>query len=139
MINLIIQGKIQPKQRARSGQGFSYTPAPTVSYENLIKVIYNKNYPGSRPISTAIEVCIKAFFNRPKSHYGTGKNAGKLKASAPEYCVVNKDVDNIAKIVLDALNKIAYVDDKQVVSLTVSKQYAEDNNERLWVVIFEKE
>ena len=35
------------------------------------------------------------------------------------------DNDNIAKIILDALNGVAYQDDKQVVSLQVEKYYTE--------------
>jgi Holliday junction resolvase RusA-like endonuclease len=35
------------------------------------------------------------------------------------------DADNIAKIVLDSLNKIAYYDDAQVVELEVKKIYAQ--------------
>ena len=37
------------------------------------------------------------------------------------------DADNVAKIVLDSLNKIAYEDDKQVVELTVIKRWTFDN------------
>lgn len=33
------------------------------------------------------------------------------------------DVDNVAKLVLDALNGVAYVDDKQIVELNVIKKY----------------
>lgn len=33
------------------------------------------------------------------------------------------DADNVAKIILDALNGIAYLDDKQVVDLGVHKSY----------------
>ena len=36
------------------------------------------------------------------------------------------DCDNIQKAVLDALNKLAYADDKQVVSSFVDKRYAKD-------------
>ena len=37
------------------------------------------------------------------------------------------DSDNIAKIVLDSLNKIAFDDDSQVVELTVIKRWTEEN------------
>lgn len=36
------------------------------------------------------------------------------------------DSDNIAKIVLDSLNKIAFDDDAQVVELTVVKKWTEE-------------
>lgn len=38
---------------------------------------------------------------------------------------VKPDTDNIAKSILDSLNGIAYLDDKQVIRLTVEKWYAE--------------
>ena len=37
------------------------------------------------------------------------------------------DVDNIAKFHLDAMNGIFYIDDAQIVELTVTKQYADCN------------
>lgn len=39
--------------------------------------------------------------------------------------VKKPDCDNIAKIILDALNKIAYKDDSQVIELSVKKLYSE--------------
>lgn len=33
------------------------------------------------------------------------------------------DIDNIAKVVCDALNGVAYKDDKQIVSLKLAKRY----------------
>lgn len=38
-------------------------------------------------------------------------------------CQKKPDVDNLAKIVLDSLNKIAYDDDAQVCRLLVEKRY----------------
>ena len=38
---------------------------------------------------------------------------------------VKPDTDNIAKSILDSLNKIAYLDDKQVVKLEVEKYYSQ--------------
>ena len=62
---------------------------------------------------------------RPKGHYGTGKNAGKLKASAPQYHTVKRyDTDNLLKWVLDCLNGMAWKDDCQVVELYGIKQYS---------------
>lgn len=47
------------------------------------------------------------------------------------------DTDNIAKGILDALNGIAYLDDKQVVKLEVEKHYSQ--NARVEVTIEELE
>ena len=44
-----------------------------------------------------------------------------------DYPMKKPDCDNVVKIVLDSLNKIAYDDDKQVVELTVLKRWTFDN------------
>ncbi|WP_460268332.1 RusA family crossover junction endodeoxyribonuclease [Clostridium sp. CTA-17] len=36
------------------------------------------------------------------------------------------DVDNIAKIILDSLNGVAYKDDSQIVDLRIIKSYTEE-------------
>ena len=41
---------------------------------------------------------------------------------------IKPDTDNIAKSILDSLNKIAYLDDKQVVKLEVEKYYSQVPN-----------
>ncbi len=60
---------------------------------------------------------------RPKSHFGTGRNAGKLKPSAPEYHTKKPDIDNLEKFVLDCLNGVVFKDDSQVVETKAIKFY----------------
>lgn len=50
--------------------------------------------------------------------------------------ILKPDADNIAKIVCDGLNGIAYKDDKQIVSLTVLKVWT-DGIERVEVELNE--
>jgi Holliday junction resolvase RusA-like endonuclease len=70
--------------------------------------------------------CILNFYcKRPKNHYKTGKNANILKESSPKYNTNNKDLDNMVKFVLDALNNKLYEDDRQIFELTCSKLYSE--------------
>ena len=77
-----------------------------------------------RKMEGALKVEIEAVFSRPKSHYGTGANATVLRSAAARHCTHKKDVDNIAKFALDCLNGEAWADDKQVVSLAVTKRWA---------------
>jgi Holliday junction resolvase RusA-like endonuclease len=71
--------------------------------------------------------CELAFYiKRPLHHYGTGRNAGVLKASAPEYVAVMPDADKLARAVLDALTLSNLLhDDGQIAVLTVSKRYGD--------------
>ena len=40
-------------------------------------------------------------------------------------CTKKPDIDNITKVVLDALNKVAYLDDTQVVELAIIKRWSD--------------
>ena len=72
---------------------------------------------------------IEFVFPRPKSHYGTGKNADVLKPSAPKYCTSrgNGDIDKLARSTLDGLSVSAggsvLEDDSLVVELNTKKRY----------------
>lgn len=62
---------------------------------------------------------------RPRSHYGTGRNADKLKDSAPAFPAVRPDVDKLSRAVLDGMTGSVYRDDGQIVSKVAVKEYGE--------------
>jgi Holliday junction resolvase RusA-like endonuclease len=77
--------------------------------------------------------CILQFYcKRPKTHYKTGKKANELKDSAPKYNTNSKDLDNMVKFVLDALNDKLYVDDCQIIEINCSKLYS-DSDGRIYM------
>ncbi len=45
------------------------------------------------------------------------------------------DIDNIAKVILDALNKLAFKDDNQITKLSIEKVYSEE--EKVYVKVEE--
>jgi len=69
-------------------------------------------------------------FARPKSHYGTGRNALILKDKAPEHHLKIPDVDNLIKFVCDCLNNTAYADDCQLVFKVGFKRWADLGEEQ---------
>ena len=60
---------------------------------------------------------------RPKGHYGTGKNANKLKPGAPPFPTGRPDVLKLARAVEDALTGILWYDDAQIVKESLQKLY----------------
>lgn len=128
MVKFTVPGEPKGKARARTvrgrgGQTFSYTPEGTVLYENLIKTCYLQDagamiFNDGQPL----KVTILAFYPVPKS-YSKKKKQQMLKDEL--FPTKKPDIDNIAKCVLDALNKVAYRDDTQVVELRMEKHYAE--------------
>lgn len=138
MVIFEVIGTIRGKARARTfynpkiGRSQSVTPEGTVLYENLIRLSYQRcerreTFFDGEPL----EVDITAFFAIPKS-------ASKKKAadmSAGRILPTKKpDADNIAKVVCDALNGVAYHDDSQIARLTVKKVYTK-NEEKVLVTI----
>lgn len=67
---------------------------------------------------------------RPAHHYGTGRNAGRLKASAPRWVSTVPDIDKLTRAVLDGMVAGgAVADDRQVAALIVSKRYTGSRDE----------
>ena len=122
-IKFTVYGKPQGKARPRfTRQGRAYTPKQTADYERQIKQAYISA--GGQLISDTapIIVCITAEFK-------------KAKSNKMDFPTLKPDADNIAKAVCDALNGIAYKDDKQITCLTVGKVWAEDGIEKVVVEI----
>lgn len=64
-------------------------------------------------------------FARPKSHFGTGRNAHLLKATAPAAPAVAPDLSKLARSTEDALTGIIWRDDSRVVAYgRLAKVYA---------------
>ena len=92
-----------------------------------------------RPISDKpIQVIARFFFARPKSHYGTGKNASKLKASAPHRHSQSPDLDKLERCLNDAMTGIVFRDDKQICEAVSGREWT-DQQERCEVMVMELE
>lgn len=70
-----------------------------------------------------LEVTFTFYRPRPASHYGTGRNAGKVKGSAPRFPTTRPDVLKLARGVEDALTGVIWRDDAQIVTETLLKQW----------------
>lgn len=105
-----VRGKPRPRFSARGGYGRAYTPASYMKYERSIAKAYTEA--GGKKFSGAVSVSIFIHRELPKS---------RPKRLLAEPDTSKPDIDNVAKAVLDALNGVAYEDDRQVVSLNVTK------------------
>jgi Holliday junction resolvase RusA-like endonuclease len=75
------------------------------------------------PLTGPLQLTVTFWIRRPKAHFGSGKNAGTLKASAPSRPVVKPDLLKYARAVEDALSGICYGDDAQIVDEFLHKHY----------------
>jgi crossover junction endodeoxyribonuclease RusA len=99
--SFVVLGPPQPKQRARKGKGNRhYTPAETVRYESAVRAIGSLRRPPWWRADGEYHLYVVAYFadRRPR------------------------DIDNVVKAMSDALNKVAFDDDNQVVKVSAEKR-----------------
>ena len=95
-----IKTKARPRATIIKGHARIYDPTNPI-YENLVKMCYQREcrnvyFEKNEPVRATIQAYFKVPDNKKKY----------LQAEIPIACVVHKDLDNIAKIVLDSLNGI---------------------------------
>lgn len=126
MYEFEIPGEIVGKARPRINAyvGIAYTPTKTKYYEYLVKRYFLDKYKDFQMIKNdaAVRVTIMCYFDVPKS---TSKKKSVQMLKNELRPTKKPDIDNISKIILDALNKLVYYDDTQVVELFIKKYYAE--------------
>ena len=126
MIKFQINARPQPKERSRSTRrGHHYTPDRTVNFELLVAAEFRNRFPFHKPIEGPVELCVVAEYKRPRTvvkgywHTGTG------------------DLDNICKAISDGLNKVAWLDDRQVASLIAQKTWGKTDRIEVMIVPLE--
>ena len=83
-------------------------------------------------IDAPVSICATFLFARPKGHYGSGKNADRLKPSAPRHLtsVRHGDLDKLLRSTFDGLSQSAggglITDDSLIVEVMANKRYVED-------------
>ena len=114
-----VEGDPVGKQRPRFSRGRTYTPKKTVDYENQIADKAREAMGSSEPLETPIAIFIWINHAIPASYSKKRKEACLNGLEWPK----KPDLDNVAKVYLDAMNGIVYKDDMQVIKLRVSKRY----------------
>lgn len=120
-MKLTIYGKPQPKERPRVIRGHAYTPTKTAQYEVRMAREWAAKYPeqaeGDLYVKMLFLMPIPTSWSRSKKELA---ERGMIRPS------LRPDIDNLVKIVLDGLNGVAYLDDKQVVEIFASKAYSKE-------------
>ena len=134
-MDFIVEGKPQGKQRPRFSRISKtvYTPTKTAKYEKRIAKAYTDIGGKCIPDGCYVSVTVHAFFPVPKSYSRKKREDCLERILRPDK---KPDMDNILKVVLDALNKVAYEDDKQVVEL-IGRKYYTYGEGYLWISVRE--
>lgn len=117
-------GKQRPKF-ARHGKFVqTYTPKETLQHEKIIAQVYEDVAKGKKFEKKApLDIQITAYYPIPQS---TSKKRRKAMLEHRIRPVVKPDLDNIAKLIYDALNGVAWHDDNAIVDTQIRKFYSEN-------------
>ena len=121
----------QPRARARvrGRHAQVYNPPTADAWRQAVRLVVRDEVARSRPFKEeeAVAVQLEFIMPRPKSHMGTGRNAGQVKPSAPALYRKKPDLDNMCKAVMDELQGDGQLvhDDSQGVALSATKRYGE--------------
>ena len=125
-----VKGKARPRVNTYTCK--AYTPTNTKDYEILVKQYFKIKYPRFVPLENRLSVKIVATFKVPKTTTKKDREQIEKGLISP---TKKPDIDNILKIILDALNQMAFKDDTQITKLEVEKVYGEE--EKVYVAIEE--
>ena len=101
-----------------------------------VKGTFRVEYPNAAWLEGPLGLAVEFYFLRPKSHYRTGANAGRLKATAPRYHGQTPDLDKLVRAIGDSLSKAAYRDDAQIAVVDARRLWTE-RNERAVIRVWE--
>ena len=87
-----------------------------------MKELFAIKYPAFIPLDSALTIKIWAGLLIPKSTSKKKEGMMKMGIIKP---TKSPDVDNILKTVMDALEKLAYKNDSQIVRVVMDKDYSE--------------
>ena len=122
-MTFFIPGKPFGKQSVRVANRHSFIPKKTRDYMRSVASAFKAN--NAEIITGPVELIISEYRERPKYHYGTGKNGDKIKDRYKKvFCVTKPDLSNTKKAIEDALNGLAWIDDCYVVDSRHHKRYA---------------
>ena len=123
-----IGGKGRPRGVMRPGGRRFLTPDKTLSQEAMVRWYANLAMQG-RPLFTGpVSLAVNVQHTYPKSWSEKRKKTTKWVTGRP-------DLDNVLKLIADALNKIVWDDDAQVASVVMTRQYTAGSAESVHVCV----
>ena len=131
-----VPGRPKAKARARSkvgksGKPFVYPDGKTKMYEDYVGLLCKQAMRGKRPLKGPIRLEVIFCFAVPKSW------TKAKKAMVPMPYMGRPDLDNLIKAIKDGVNKIAWMDDSQVVTYGETGKRYSNNAEGAYVSFWE--
>lgn len=133
ILNCIVLGKLVPASRPRLSRFGTYYNEPYKSFLKNMRLLFTKELIHLKDIIENKSIKIDLIFNFkiPKSHTKKQIQDDLLGINRPR-----SDLDNMAKGYLDSMNKIVFLDDSQIIKLSLEKNYILDEEENVKIKIY---
>lgn len=105
----------------------------TAEFEKYVEKLANKCAP-AEPWPGAVEVNITYYFKVTEG-WNAEKKASAIRGSV--FATVKPDGDNVSKAICDAMSKVIFQDDAQIVKYSISKEYS--NRDAILITVRELE
>jgi Holliday junction resolvase RusA-like endonuclease len=128
MIQIVVFEEPYPKGRPQVAMRGKfptvYTPKKTKEAEQRF-IAQAMKFKPETPLEGALSVIINYYKVKPKSY-----------SKSIEHWTQKTDLDNLIKLTLDAMNKIFFQDDSQIVELKSTKQFGEPARTEIFIETF---
>ena len=121
-VDVIPRGKGRARHARRGNFISTYTDSKTRSYEEIINLAAKQAMGASDPLEGPVDLFVYASMPVPQSY---SKTRSKACLEGSERHTKKPDIDNIIKSVMDACQKVVFLNDTQVVNLHATKVYGE--------------
>lgn len=123
-----VAGKGRPRATIRGGHAAVYTPAKTVNAEAMVRSIGADAMAGGDLFDGPLHLSVVVNLERPASWSKRKRVETLIPTGKP-------DLDNVAKLIGDALNGIVWRDDSQIASLHIGRRFVESGGERVEIFV----
>lgn len=97
------QGSMSLARDPRTGKEFAKYSDATVRWRQILHGAFSSWWGDRDSLRVPVGIEFVAWFERPKGHFGTGRNAGSLRHSAPDAHTVYPDLDKACRAIGDGL------------------------------------
>jgi Holliday junction resolvase RusA-like endonuclease len=125
MLQFRIFGKPIPQKQTCISKGRFYDPSSLNKKDLQKQFVEAMEREGKPPLKGPVKVTM--IFTFAPADYISQKKKDKMCAGKIHH-IKKPDIDNLAYLVTNAMKKIVYEDDSQIVNLTLTKCYGEWNN-----------
>ncbi len=128
-IHFTVYGKAEPAGSktagvTKTGRRFVRDANPSAAaWKAEVKQAAGKEMQGRSLLEGPIRLTVQFERNRPRGHYGTGRNEGSLRTSAPKHPTTKPDTTKLVRAIEDAMTGTVYRDDAQIVMQRAWKTY----------------